>query len=216
MALAFLGGKGQSGNWSQIIEPGHPIGTFDIWRYKGKNASGVTVMGTAKGDTTTNPTTADYYLAGSAQPKLLMGWSNTFTFRGFDLNFFFRAVTGNKILNATLAGLNDPIDAKTQNLPTFSLHESFNDIHSTYISDRFLENGSYLRLDNATLGYTIPVRSHAVSRLRAYISANNVFILTKYRGIDPEINIGGLTPGIDNNNYYPKTRSFQFGVNANF
>jgi TonB-linked SusC/RagA family outer membrane protein len=213
---AFLGGKGQTNNWSQIIEPGHPIGTFDTWHYMGKNASGVTVMRTAKGDTTTNPTTADYYIAGSAQPKLLLGWSNTFTFKGFDLNFFFRAVTGNKILNATLAGLNDPIDAKTQNLPTFSLHESFNDIHSTYISDRFLENGAYLRLDNATLGYTLPLHSRFVKGLRAYVSANNIFVVTGYRGIDPEINIGGLTPGIDNNNYYPKTRTFQFGVNANF
>ncbi|HTI93023.1 MAG TPA: SusC/RagA family TonB-linked outer membrane protein [Puia sp.] len=213
---AFVGGKGQSGNWSQIIEPGHPIGSFDIWHYMGKNAKGVTVMRTAKGDTTTNPTTADYYIAGSAQPKLLMGWSNSFTYKGFDLNFFFRAVTGNKILNATLATLNDPIDAKTQNLPTFSLHESFNDIHSTYISDRFLENGAYLRLDNATLGYTFKLHTHAVNRLRAYVSANNVFVVTGYRGIDPEINIGGLTPGIDANNYYPKTRSFQFGVNATF
>ena len=213
---AFVGGKGQSGNWSQIIEPGHPIGTFDIWHYMGKNAKGVSVMRTAKGDTTTNPTTADYYIAGNAQPKLLLGWSNTFTYKSFDLNFFFRAVTGNKILNATLATLNDPIDAKTQNLPTFSLHESFNDIHSTYISDRFLENGAYLRLDNATLGYTFKLHTHAVNRLRAYVSANNVFVVTGYRGIDPEINIGGLTPGIDANNYYPKTRSFQFGVNATF
>ena len=213
---AFLGGKGQSSNWSQIIEPGHPIGTFDIWHYMGKNAQGVTLMRTAKGDTTSSPSTADFYTAGSAQPQLLMGWSNTFTYRGFDLNFFFRAVTGNKILNATLAGLNDPIDAKTENLPKFSLHESYNDINSSYISDRFLESGSYLRLDNATLGYTIPLHSHSINRLRAYVSANNLFVLTGYRGIDPEINIGGLTPGIDNNNYYPKTRSFQFGINAIF
>ena len=214
---AFLGGKGQSGNWSQIIEPGHAIGTFDIWHYMGKNAQGVSLFrSAAKGDTTSSPTTADYYTAGSAQPQLLMGWSNTFTYKGFDLNVFFRAVTGNKILNGTLATLNDPIDAKTQNLPTFSLHESFNDINSTYISDRFLEKGDYLRLDNATLGYTIPIHNKSISRLRAYVSANNVFVLTGYRGIDPEINIGGLTPGIDDNNYYPKTRSFQFGINAIF
>ncbi|HEV2481994.1 MAG TPA: SusC/RagA family TonB-linked outer membrane protein [Puia sp.] len=214
---AFLGGKGQSGNWSQIIEPGHPIGTFDIWHYMGKNAQGVSLFqGFVKGDTTSSPTTANYVIAGNAQPQLLMGWSNTFTYKGFDLNFFFRAVTGNKILNATLATLNDPIDAKTQNLPKFSLHESFNDINSTYISDRFLEKGDYLRLDNATLGYALPIHCKGVSRLRAYVAANNLFVLTGYRGIDPEINIGGLTPGIDNNNYYPKTRSFQFGINANF
>lgn len=213
---AYLGGKGQSSNWSQVIEPGHPIGTFDIWHYRGKNAQGISLFEGAKGDTTSSPTTANFIIAGSAQPQLLMGWSNTFTYRGFDLNFFFRAVTGNKILNGTLATLNDPIDAKTQNLPKFSLHESYNDINSTYLSDRFLERGDYLRLDNATLGYTFPIHSKAVNRLRAYISANNLFVLTGYRGIDPEINIGGLTPGIDDNNFYPKTRSFQFGINANF
>jgi TonB-linked SusC/RagA family outer membrane protein len=213
---AFLGGTGQSSNWSQVIKPGQPIGTFDIWHYMGKNANGVTMMETAKEDTTTNPSTADFRIAGNAQPKLLMGWTNTFIYKNFDLNFFFRAVTGNKILNATLASLNDPLEATTNNLPKFSVHESFNDIKSSYISDRFLENGSYLRLDNATLGYTFNLHSQTISRIRAYVSANNIFVIIGYRGIDPEINLGGLTPGIDNNNYYPKTRSFQFGVNVIF
>jgi len=213
---AFLGGQGQSDNWSQIIEAGHPIGTFDIWHYMGKNSSGVSVFRSAQGDTTSSPTTADYYLAGNAQPKLLMGWNNTFKYRRFDLNFFFRAVTGGKILNATLASLNNVISAKTQNIPTFSLTESFNDINAPYISDRFLENGSYLRLDNATLGYTFKLNTKAISQFRIYGSANNLFVLTSYKGVDPEVTIGGLTPGIDNNNFYPKTRSFLFGVNVTF
>ena len=214
---AYLGGKGQSGNWSQIIEPGHPIGTFDIWHYAGKNQQGVTQIRSVNGKDTLTPTTADYYLAGNAQPKLLIGWSNTFTYKGFDLNFFFRAVTGNKIMNATLAGLNDPASAKTQNLPKFTLkEETYADYNSYLISDRYLENGSYLRLDNATLGYTFKVRATAINRLRAYVSANNIFVITAYRGIDPEVNLGGLTPGIDNGNYYPKTRSFLFGVNVIF
>ncbi|HEY4064913.1 MAG TPA: SusC/RagA family TonB-linked outer membrane protein [Puia sp.] len=213
---AFLGGKGQSANWSQILQVGQPIGAFDIWHYMGKNAKGIGVYESAKGDTTSSPTTADFHVEGNAQPMLLFGWNNTFTYKQFDLNFFFRAVTGNKILNATLAGLNDPIDASTQNIPRFSLHESLADQNAPYISDRFLENGSYIRLDNATLGYTIPTQIKAINRLRVYASVNNAFIITKYRGIDPEINIGGLTPGIDNNDYYPKTRSFLFGVNVIF
>jgi len=213
---AFLGGKGQSANWSQILQVGQPIGAFDIWHYMGKNAKGISIYQSAKGDTTSSPTTADFHVEGNAQPKLLFGWSNTFTYQQFDLNFFFRAVTGNKILNATLAGLNDPIDASTQNIPKFSLHESLADQNAPYISDRFLENGSYIRLDNATLGYTIPTTTKAINRLRVYASVNNAFIITKYRGIDPEINIGGLTPGIDNNDYYPKTRSFLLGVNVIF
>lgn len=213
---AFLGGKGQSGNWSQLLQVGQPIGTFDIWHYAGTNAQGITQIRAKDGTDTLTPTTNDFYLAGNAQPKILLGWSNTFLYKNFDLNFFFRAVTGNKILNATLAGLNDPQDTHQENIPKFSLNESYNDYNAPLISDRFLENGAYLRLDNATLGYTFKVRTKAINRLRIYASGNNLFIVTKYRGIDPEVNNGGLTPGIDNNNFYPKTRSFLLGANVIF
>ena len=166
--------------------------------------------------TATQPLTTDMREAGSAQPKLIYGWANTFTYKAFDLNFVVRGVYGNKILNAALAGLNNPADARLQNIPRFTLGESFNDINGYLISDRFLESGSYLRLDNATLGYTLRPHTQYVQALRFYVSSNNLFIVTKYRGIDPEINIGGLTPGIDNNNYYPKTRTFTLGLTASF
>jgi hypothetical protein len=74
-----------------------------------------------------------------------------------------------------------------------------------------------LRLDNTTLGYTfkkgiIP----GVSSLRLYTTANNLFVITGYKGIDPEINQGGTAPGVDTNNFYPKTRTFLFGLNLSF
>jgi iron complex outermembrane receptor protein len=213
---AYLGGKGQSGNWSQLIQEGYPIGTFNILHYTGKNASGVSTFQKADGTTTLAPTTADYTLPGNAQPSLIYGWSNTFVYRNFDLNFFFRGVNGNKILNGTLAGVNAPSDSKNNNIPRFTLGESYSDYNSYIISDRYLENGSYLRLDNATLGFNAKTAIPALTRLRFYVSANNLFVITKYRGIDPEINMGGLNPGIDNINYYPKTRSFIFGVNVIF
>ena len=127
-----------------------------------------------------------------------------------------RGVLGNKILNATLAGLNDPVDAKLQNIPAFTLGESHSDINAYLISDRFLESGSYLRLDNATLGYTYKPHTTSIKSLRFYATGNNLFVITKYRGIDPEVNLGGLTPGIDNQNFYPKTRTYIIGVTANF
>lgn len=155
-------------------------------------------------------------IAGNAQPKLVYGWNHNFSYKNFDLNFLARGVLGNKILNATLANLNNVVDSKVQNIPRFTLGESYKDINSYLLSDRFLESGSYMRLDNATLGYTIRPSSSAIKNIRLYLSGNNLFVITKYRGIDPEINIGGLTPGIDNNNFYPKTRSFIFGVSASF
>ncbi|TPG66767.1 SusC/RagA family TonB-linked outer membrane protein [Hymenobacter nivis] len=214
---AQLGGKGQSGNYSQIVQPGSPLGTFKLWHYLGKNEQGVSTYQKADGSVTaTQPLTTDMQEVGSAQPKLIYGWANTFTYKAFDLNFLVRGVYGNKILNATLAGLNNPADARLQNIPRFTLGESFNDINGYLISDRFLESGSYLRLDNATLGYTLRPHTQYVQALRFYVSSNNLFIVTKYRGIDPEINIGGLTPGIDNQNFYPKTRTFTLGLSASF
>jgi TonB-dependent starch-binding outer membrane protein SusC len=214
---AQLGGKGQSGNYSQIVTPGQPLGTFLLWHYMGKNQSGVSTYQKADGSiTATQPLTTDQRIAGSAQPTLTYGWSNNFTYKNFDLNFLLRGVAGNKILNATLATLNNPADSKIQNIPRFTLGESFNDINGYLISDRFLESGAYLRLDNITAGYTIRPRIENVKSIRVYVSANNLFVITNYRGIDPEVNIGGLTPGIDNNNFYPKTRTFIFGVSASF
>jgi TonB-linked SusC/RagA family outer membrane protein len=213
---AYLGGKGQSANSSQIVQQGYPLGTFNIWQYGGKNAAGITQIVKADGTLTTAPTSADFRLSGSAQPKLVYGWNNTFAYKNIDLSFFVRGVYGNKILNATLANLNSPIDATTVNIPKFTLNESPTDNNAYLLSDRYLESGSYLRLDNATLGYTVPVKNKTIKTLRIYATGNNLFIITKYRGIDPEINMGGLTPGIDNNNFYPKTRSYLLGLNITF
>ena len=214
---AQLGGKGQSGNYSQIVQPGQDLGTYKLWSYVGKNDNGVSTYTNAAGETiSTQPLTSDAQIAGNAQPKYIYGWNNTFTYKKWDLNFLVRGVLGNKILNATAAHLNTPADAKLQNIPRSTLGESFNDVNAYLISDRYLESGSYLRLDNATLGYTIKPKVQQIKAIRLYFTANNLFVITNYTGIDPEINIGGLTPGIDNNNFYPKTRTLSFGINASF
>lgn len=214
---AQLGGKGQSFLYSQIVQPGYALGTFNLWHYLGKNANGVSTYEKADGTTTAvQPLSTDTRINGNAQPTLIYGWTNNFYYKNFDLSFLVRGVMGNKILNATLAGLNNPVDSKIQNIPHFTEGESYNDINAYFISDRFLESGSYLRMDNATLGYTIKPHTQNIKSLRFYVSGNNLFVITKYRGIDPEINMGGLTPGIDNKDFYPKTRTFIIGVNASF
>jgi len=212
---AQIGGKGQSGNPTQIIREGDPIGTFFVRQFAGRNNQGVSMFYKANGDTSKVVTVADFKASGSAQPKLMYGWSNDFTYKNFDFSFFLRGVAGNKILNGTLAALNDVNNASNNNIPKFSLGEPATDVNSFYYSTRYIENGSYLRLDNATLGYTLKVNTTKIKSARFYITANNLFIITKYRGIDPEISLGGIEPGIDNNNFYPKTRTFMFGVNIN-
>jgi TonB-dependent starch-binding outer membrane protein SusC len=195
---------------------GKPVGQFFTLNYAGKNSNNISQYVDSKGNLTTSPDiTNDRVLAGSAQPKLLLGWSNSFRYKNFDLNFFFRSVMGNKIFNVTLADLYRPSTAAVNNIPKEVATESVLDQSYRY-STRFVESGNYIRLDNATIGYNFRNIGKYVQNLRIYLSGNNVFIITKYRGIDPEINQGGLAPGIDANNFYPKTRTFMFGVNVSF
>jgi TonB-linked SusC/RagA family outer membrane protein len=214
---AYLGGKGQTNVWSQVIMEGQPLGTFSLWHYAGKNDAGTSTFETADGKViASQPSTNDLMIAGNAQPKLIFGWNNSFTYKNFDLNFFLRGVTGNKILNNTLAQLNNPADSKTLNIPAFTLGEAYKDNIAYLTSDRFLEDGTYVRLDNATLGYSLNSKIKGINKMRFYVSTNNLFTITNYRGIDPEINIGGIKPGIDAKNFYPKTRSFIIGANFMF
>lgn len=212
---AFLGGRGQSGNASQRVQEGYALGSIYTWRYAGKNEDGVSQFYDKDGNLTIAPTSDDFYYIGNAQPKLTYGWNNTIKYKGFDLNFFLRGVMGNKIINGTLADMNAPNNATQTNIPRFTLDEQepINDNNAYFMSDRFVESGAYLRLDNATLGYTFKTNNRT---FRAYLGANNLFVITNYRGIDPEVSMGGVEPGVDNRNYYPKTRSFMLGLNVNF
>jgi|WetSurSiteA1Bulk_404760.scaffolds.fasta_scaffold01436_4 TonB-dependent starch-binding outer membrane protein SusC len=213
---AIIGGKGQSGNPTQVIKEGYPLGTFFLRQWAGRDESNVSLFYAANGDKLRVVTVDDFAICGSAQPDLIFGWNNSFSYKKIDLSFFFRGVTGNTILNGTLAALNDVNYAASNNIPRWSLNEPIEDINSFYYSDRFLESGSYVRLDNATLGYTIDLKKIKLKSARVYLTGNNIFVITKYRGVDPEINMGGIEPGIDNNNFYPKTRSFMVGLNLNF
>ena len=84
-------------------------------------------------------------------------------------------------------------------------------------SDKYIENGSYLRLSTLTLGYTFNKLGEWAQNLQLYATCNNLFTITGYDGIDPEVNLGGLTPGIDyRETFYPHTRSFIIGAKINF
>lgn len=210
-------GGGQTGETVQIILQGHPIGQFYTYDYAGKDANGVSQYYNAAGELTTTPAIKkDYKLAGDAQPKVLIGWTNNFRYKNFDLNVFFRSALGGKIFNVTRADLFRPSTARLNNIPVEVENESTNDYNSYRYSSRFIESGNYVRLDNATLGYNLKKLSPAIKNIRLYISTNNLFLITKYKGIDPEINQGGIAPGVDARNFYPKTRSFLFGINASF
>jgi iron complex outermembrane receptor protein len=179
-------------------------------RYK-DNATGEYV-------TTNKPLYDDRTAAGSAQPKLTAGWNNTFNYKSWTLTMFFQGVFGNKILNASRAYLNNiGLVTVGQNVLASIAGESpVTDNNAHAPSDRYLENGSYVRLSSLTLGYNFGCLNDYIKGLRLYATCNNVFTLTGYKGIDPEVNLGGIEPGIDNRQTYPRTRTFMFGINVNF
>ncbi len=210
-------GSGQTGSTLQVLKAGYPLGQFFTFQYAGKDANGVSQYNKKSGELTLTPAIgADYYYAGSPQPKLLLGWTNTFRFSNFDLNFFIRGVFGNKIFNATRADLFRPTTAQFTNVLKEVVSESTKDVNSQRYSTRFVEDGSYVRMDNATLGYTINGISKYMKSIRIYAAVNNAFTWTKYKGIDPEVNQGGIAPGVDTNNFYPKTRTLMLGLNTSF
>ncbi|MDH4460087.1 MAG: TonB-dependent receptor [Flectobacillus sp.] len=210
-------GGGQTGSTLQILKSGKPLGQFFTLEYAGKNANGVSQYINGKGELTTTPAIgADYKYLGSPQPTILIGWTNTLRYGNFDLNIFIRGVFGNKIFNATRADLFRPSTAQYTNILADVAGETKADVNSFKYSSRFIEDGSYVRLDNATLGYNFKKVSKSIQNLRVYMSVNNAFVITNYSGIDPEVNQGGIAPGVDSNNFYPKTRTVLFGVNLSF
>lgn len=215
--LAFPEGPGQSSHSLEILKQGKPLGQFFSPIYAGKDANGVSQFIAANGKLTTTPIIgADYHYIGSSQPKLLMGWSNSFHYKNFDLNIFLRGVFGNKIFNATRADLFRPNTAQYTNILKEAANESVADYNAYLYSSRFVESGTYVRFDNATLAYNFKNVHPYIKNVRLYVTANNLFVITGYKGVDPEVNQGGIAPGVDYNNFYPKTKTFMLGANVSF
>jgi iron complex outermembrane receptor protein len=210
----------------RIIE-GQPIGTFYMWEWAGYNEEGKSIFyvhdeetGERTGETTTTPQEKDRTIVGNAQPKLTMGWNNTFNYKNWDLNLFFTGVFGQKIFNELHAYYSNVANVYSGKnvLASVINDQKITDTESASApSDRYLENGSYFKLSTLTLGYTFKDFNGWLQNLRLYASCNNVFTLTSYSGRDPEINLGGTTPGVDSrSDHFPRTRQFLFGVSINF
>jgi iron complex outermembrane receptor protein len=219
-SILYVGprGQGQTGASLQILKVGKPLGQFFSFIYEGKNSAGLSQFRKKDGSITTAPLNGtDYFYIGDAQPRILAGWNNTLRYGKFDLNFFFRGTFGAKIFNATRGNLSYTPNAAVSNLSSLlTADDKVSDPRNSFFSTRYVENGNYIRLDNASLGYTVDTKIKGINNLRVYLTGNNLLTITNYTGIDPEINQGGVAPGVDNNNFYPRTRTIMFGVSMNF
>jgi TonB-linked SusC/RagA family outer membrane protein len=160
---------------------------------------------------------------GNPNPSFTFAMNNTFAYMGFDLSIFLQGVAGNKILNAnrfwneameipqnqTIATLGRWNGEGTSNTMPRAIYNNPN--KNSRPSDRYIEDGSYLRIKNLTIGYSLPkswLKKSHLSTARCYMTGQNLLTFTKYSGFDPEIGINGI-----DNNVYPVTRTFSVGIN---
>ncbi len=206
--------RGGSNNTTHIVQEGKEVGTFYGWVSKGLDKNGKYIMDDMI-DGKPGLTDEDRTFIGSAQPKLTYGFSNMVSYKKWEFNLFFRGVYGNDVLNFSKLSY-----ATTQWLPganvlrdalTIGLTES-----PKYCS-LYIEKGSYLRLDNASLAYNFDTKeTWGFKKLRLYVTGQNLFVITKYKGLDPEVEMSGLDPGVEGREFYPKSRTFSLGINLSF
>ncbi|MEO8819424.1 MAG: TonB-dependent receptor [Ginsengibacter sp.] len=234
---------------------GHPIGSFYLYQQEGIFQNAADIFAHAYQSKNIQPGDVkfkdqngdgvidekDRVFLGSAIPKYTFGATANLNYKNFDLSIFFQGQYGNKIysqVNMDIEGFYRPFnvtqrvyddrwhgEGTSNSMPLVSFNDASN---NKYPSSRFLEDGSYLRLKNLQLGYTIPdkIMKHVhLSSLRIYVTGQNLWTLTKFTGLDPEMNIsnnvtkdtygGDVAAGIDWGTY-PSARSYIVGLNLSF
>jgi hypothetical protein len=210
---------------------GNPLGTFWGLNYLGVDpATGDAIYQDLNGDGAIN--NSDAMVIGNAQPDLIGGITNTLSYKGFDLSFFFQFSLGNEVLNfskATLVNMgadienNQSIDALRRwqkpgditDIPRYVLGSTTNNLHS----NRLLEDGSYLRLKNVSLGYNLPSRITnrlLMQQVRVYCTATNLWTYTKYTGSDPEVSTLDGSVSAQSIDFFtlPQVRTIAVGLTA--
>ena len=213
----------------QIMKPGYPLGSFYVYDWVGFNDEGANLYRKADGSLTTSPTSSDLIIKGQATPKWTLGWNNTISWRGLSLNIFFNGAIGMDRLNmshfttASMSGVSRFITLRDAYFQGWDYVEDKskakypsvkNSDNKSYAnSDFWLEDASFFKLKNITLSYMIPRYVTRFAEIHLSVSAQDLFTITKYKGMDPEVYSGydGLDYGA-----YPVPRTFTFGVKLVF
>jgi iron complex outermembrane receptor protein len=208
--------RGGSSNTTHVLETGYPVGQFYGWKCLGIGEDGHYIMQDTNGDGQISEEDRTYI--GSAYPDWTFGWNNSFSYKKWDMSIFIRGSIGNDVLNhmrmayaqpGYLIGanaLNDPLTFQLKQVPEYCSY--------------YVEDASYARLDNMSIGYTFDTKKLGwIDRARVYVTGQNLFVLTGYKGLDPEVDFtrsDGAAPGVQDREFYPKNRTFSVGVSLSF
>ena len=214
--VGFTGSPVQT--YTHRVEVGKPIGNFYGYKVVDINDDGTWVYQGRDGKRSNTKAEADKQIIGNGLPKAYAGWNNNFRYGKFDLGITMRGAFGFEILN---------FQRMYSEVPGFKL---YNQLSSAYdkIFDKavlndnilpeynsyYVEKGDYWKIDNITLGYNLSVTNPHFKAVRIYVSTINTITLTGYKGMDPEVNRLGLSPGNDDRDKYPSPRIYTLGVNV--
>ena len=202
---------------SSYLITGESIGTFNILQHSGVDGSNAETVLDANGDGVIDQgnRSADRTIKGSVLPTYTFAFNPTVQHKNFDFSMLWRGSGGNKIYNNLRSTLSYQENIGRSNVLASSVPMGI--YTSQYSSDLWLENGSFIRLDNATLGYNIPVtKMKYIESLRLSVTGSNLILITDYSGLDPELNFSGGNGAGGDNGVYPRTRSFAVGLNVKF
>lgn len=189
------------------------LGDDGRWIYEDKDGNAVPEKSFAK-------TFENKKVIGNGLPKYYAGWNNTFRYKNFDLSISMRGAFKFQILNYQRMYYENPNTAIYNKLRS-SMDKVFgkSTLKSTDLefNSYYIEDGDYWKIDNITLGYNLPKTGiKFIQSARIYVSSLNTMTITGYKGIDPEVGLSGLAPGIDDRDKYPTTRTFTCGINLKF
>ncbi len=213
-----------------VMKPGLPLGVFYGYVSKGVDPeTGDIIYETKNADNV--PSLSERKVIGDPNPVFTYGMTNNLSYEGFSLNVFLQGSYGNSIFNVSRMETEGMYDAKNQSISVLDrwvrpgmvtyMPRATQDTKNLLPSTRFVEDGSYLRLKTLTLSYEFKnafFKKVGITRLQPYMTAQNLFTLTKYKGFDPEVSQYGGDPKVQGIDYgtYPQSKSYVFGINVEF
>lgn len=207
---SVLGNPGLGNTPATVVEEGKELGMIWGLRYDGLTTDGKWKFKDLNADGKIDAN--DEGVIGNGLPKFQLGFTNTFSYGNFDLNFFIRGTFGHDLVNTYRIFYEGKNVATSYNVVnTKYFNPALNDVQK--FSDYYVEKADYVTLDNATLGYNLPLKGKKISKVRLYLSGQNLFMITGYTGVDPEVRqSSALAPGVDWRDNWFFTRTFSFGI----
>jgi iron complex outermembrane receptor protein len=231
ITTSSVSGQGQSGNTAQRIIPGQPLGTFWGPTFVNVNAEGKQVFknydvtrtngvitSRTESGTTTSPDADDFGIIGDANPAFSLGWRGNLRWKRFDMSYLWRGEFGRDVFNNTaLVYSTQSAVLQGRNFLRSALDQTDALTEPAVFSSRWIEDGSFFRLQNVTVGYTFKIPGTRANTARLFLSGDNLLLFTPYSGYDPEVFVdaGLASRGVD---YlvYPRARTFTSGLRVQF